>query len=246
MNPYLRLLCQLYKFLARRSESKFNKVISKRLNMSNRNRPPLSLSKLIKNMQNKEGKIAVVVGKITDDKRVYDVPELKVCALGFTETARARIVKAGGECLTFDTLAMRSPLGKGTVLLRGPVKAREAERHFSKAPGVPNSKTAPYVRSKGRKFEKARGRRRSRGFKDGSQGRQDGPQVPELKSLASLGLQPSLLEVQSALSPYWKSWSEAPQKATVVLRRLAKENITLALMVSQAQFLKVGMPMNGI
>ena len=25
-NPYLRLLCQLYKFLARRSESKFNKV----------------------------------------------------------------------------------------------------------------------------------------------------------------------------------------------------------------------------
>ncbi|CAK9097029.1 Pentatricopeptide repeat-containing protein 10 [Durusdinium trenchii] len=69
------------------------------------------------------------------------------------------------------------------------------------------------------------------GLQDGSQGRQDGPQVPELKSLASLGLQPSLLEVQSALSPYWKSWSEAPQKATVVLRRLAKENITLALMV---------------
>lgn len=164
-NPYLRLLCQLYKFLARRSESKFNKVISKRLNMSDRNRPPLSLSKLIKNMENKDGKIAVVVGKVTDDKRVYEVPELKVCALGFTETARSRIVKAGGECLTFDSLAMRSPLGKGTVLLRGPVKAREAERHFGRAPGVPNSKTAPYVRSKGRKFEKARGRRRSRGFK---------------------------------------------------------------------------------
>ena len=164
-NPYLRLLCQLYKFLARRSESKFNKVIYKRLNMSARNRPPLSLSKLIKNMESKDGKVAVVVGKVTDDKRVYEVPELKVCALGFTETARARITKAGGECLTFDTLAMRSPLGKGTVLLRGPVKARKAERHFGKAPGVPHSTTAPYVRSKGRKFEKARGRRRSRGFK---------------------------------------------------------------------------------
>eukprot|EP00913_Durusdinium_trenchii_P011217 g10534.t1 len=158
-NPYLRLLCQLYKFLARRSESKFNKVIAKRLNMSGRNRPPLSLSKLIKHMDGKDGKVAVVVGTVTDDKRVYDVPEIKVCALRFTETARARIVKAGGECLTFDTLAMRSPLGKGTVLLRGPVKSREAERHFGKAPGVPNSKTAPYVRSKGRKFEKARGRR---------------------------------------------------------------------------------------
>eukprot|EP00438_Fugacium_kawagutii_P000611 Skav207558 [mRNA] locus=scaffold3235:126001:136626:- [translate_table: standard] len=179
-NPYLVLLCQLYKFLARRSESKFNKVICKRLNMSARNRPPLPQAIDMKCWLNKkrlrnfigaiwsyyvDGKIAVVVGKVTDDKRVYDVPEMKVCALGFTETARARITKAGGECLTFDTLAMRSPLGKGTVLLRGPVKGREVERHFGKAPGVPNSKTAPYVRSKGRKFEKARGRRRSRGFK---------------------------------------------------------------------------------
>merc|ERR1719145_215684 len=116
-------------------------------------------------MDNKEGKIAVVVGTVTDDKRIYDVPKLTVCALRFTETARARIVKAGGECLTFDALALRSPMGKGTVLLRGPVKAREAERHFGKAPGVPNSTTAPYVRSKGRKFEMARGKRASRGYK---------------------------------------------------------------------------------
>eukprot|EP00933_Yihiella_yeosuensis_P004431 TRINITY_DN1087_c0_g1_i4.p2 TRINITY_DN1087_c0_g1~~TRINITY_DN1087_c0_g1_i4.p2 ORF type:complete len:153 (-),score=40.68 TRINITY_DN1087_c0_g1_i4:77-481(-) len=133
--------------------------------MSGRNRPPLSLSKLGKFMENKDGKIAVVVGTVTDDKRMYEVPKLSVCALRFTETARARIIKAGGECLTFDKLAMRSPLGQGTVLLRGPVKSREVERHFGKAPGVPNSKSAPYVRSKGRKFEKARGRRKSRGFK---------------------------------------------------------------------------------
>eukprot|EP00931_Biecheleriopsis_adriatica_P115178 TRINITY_DN90_c0_g1_i1.p1 TRINITY_DN90_c0_g1~~TRINITY_DN90_c0_g1_i1.p1 ORF type:complete len:189 (-),score=45.47 TRINITY_DN90_c0_g1_i1:33-599(-) len=164
-NPYLLLLCKLYKFLARRTDSKFNKVIFKRLNMSGRNRPPLALSKVIKFMDGKDGKVAVVVGTVTDDKRTMEVPELKICALRFTETARARITKAGGECLTFDKLAMRSPLGKGTVLLRGPVKSREAERHFGKAPGVPNSKTAPYVRSKGRKFEKARGRRKSRGFK---------------------------------------------------------------------------------
>merc|ERR1712118_476900 len=164
-NPYLRLLCKLYKFLGRRTDSKFNKVIFKRLNMSGRNRPPASLSKLAKQMENKDGKIACVVGTITDDKRLFDVPKLSVCATRFTETARARIVKAGGECLTFDKLALRSPLGQGTVLLRGPVKGRESERHFGKAPGVPKSKTAPYVRAKGRKFEKARGRRKSRGFK---------------------------------------------------------------------------------
>eukprot|EP00448_Togula_jolla_P026443 CAMPEP_0170649474 /NCGR_PEP_ID=MMETSP0224-20130122/45307_1 /TAXON_ID=285029 /ORGANISM="Togula jolla, Strain CCCM 725" /LENGTH=186 /DNA_ID=CAMNT_0010981109 /DNA_START=70 /DNA_END=630 /DNA_ORIENTATION=- len=164
-NPYARLLAKLYKFMARRTDSKFNKVIAKRLNMSRRNRPPLSLSKLAKFMAGKEGKIACVVGTITDDKRFYDVPKVTVCALRFTETARARIVKAGGECITFDKLALRSPLGQGTVLLRGPVKSRRAEKHFGLAPGVPHSTARPYVRSKGRKFEKARGRRKSRGYK---------------------------------------------------------------------------------
>eukprot|EP00747_Dinoflagellata_sp_TGD_P058405 gnl/TRDRNA2_/TRDRNA2_151106_c1_seq1.p1 gnl/TRDRNA2_/TRDRNA2_151106_c1~~gnl/TRDRNA2_/TRDRNA2_151106_c1_seq1.p1 ORF type:complete len:187 (+),score=51.29 gnl/TRDRNA2_/TRDRNA2_151106_c1_seq1:147-707(+) len=164
-NPYIRLLCKLYKFMARRTDSKFNKVIYKRLNMTRRRRPPLSLSKLVKNMDGKDGKLAVVVADVTDDKRVFEVPKLSVCALRFTETARARIVKAGGEAITFDKLALRAPLGQGTVLLRGPVMAREAERHFGKAPGVPNSTTKPHVRSKGRKFEMARGRRKSRGYK---------------------------------------------------------------------------------
>lgn len=62
-----------------------------------------------------EDKIAVVVGTVTDDKRVCEVPAMKVTALRFTETARARIVKAGGECLTFDQLALRAPLGQNTV-----------------------------------------------------------------------------------------------------------------------------------
>ncbi|KAF5931354.1 hypothetical protein HYC85_032227 [Camellia sinensis] len=109
--------------------------------------------------------IAVVVGTVTDDIRAYEVPALKVTALRFTETARARIEKAGGECLTFDQLALRAPLGQNTVLLRGPKNAREAVKHFGKAPGVPHSHTKPYVRSKGRKFEQARGRRNSRGYK---------------------------------------------------------------------------------
>jgi large subunit ribosomal protein L18e len=51
------------------------------------------------------------------------------------------------------------------VLLRGPKNNREAVKHFGPAPGVPHSSTKPYVRAKGRKFEKARGRRKSRGYK---------------------------------------------------------------------------------
>lgn len=59
--------------------------------------------------------------------------------------------------LTFDQLALLAPTGSNTVLLRGPKNSREAVKHFGPAPGVPHSTTKPYVRSKGRKFEKARG-----------------------------------------------------------------------------------------
>jgi len=164
-NVYLKLLVKLYGFLVRRTDSNFNKVVLKRLFMSKTNRPPLSLSRLQKYMESKEDKIAVIVGTVTDDVRVYEVPKLRVCALRFTATARARIVKAGGECLTFDQLALLAPTGANTILLRGPKNAREAVKHFGRAPGVPGSHTKPYVRSKGRKFEKARGRRNSCGYK---------------------------------------------------------------------------------
>jgi large subunit ribosomal protein L18e len=37
-------------------------------------------------------RIAVVVGTVTDDIRLLEVPKLTVAALRFTETARARIL----------------------------------------------------------------------------------------------------------------------------------------------------------
>lgn len=127
----------------------------------------------------RQGKIAVVVGTVTSDVRVLEIPKLKVrvsgtlfplahnpfspqiCALRFTETARARILKAGGEVLTFDQLALRAPKGQNTILLQGISatggggasvkvgvvcsagcrKAREAVKHFGLAPGVPHSHT---------------------------------------------------------------------------------------------------------
>ena len=111
-NPYSRILVKLYKFLSRRTDSKFNATVLKRIQTSKKNRPPLSLSKLITMLKGQESKIAVVTGTVTDDERVFEIPALTVCALRFTETARARIVKAGGECLTLDQLALRSPKEK--------------------------------------------------------------------------------------------------------------------------------------
>ncbi|KAL5017873.1 hypothetical protein ScPMuIL_003595 [Solemya velum] len=165
---YLRLLVKLYRFLARRTNAKFNRIILKRLFMSKTNRPPMSLARVIRMMKKsgRDTKMAVVVGTITDDLRLLKVPKLKICALKVTERARARVLKSGGEIITFDQLALKSPKGQNTVLMQGPRKARKAFRHFGPAPGVPHSHTAPFVRHKGRKFERARGRRKSRGYKN--------------------------------------------------------------------------------
>merc|ERR1711865_154728 len=168
-DPYTRLLVKLYRFLARRTDSKFNAVILRRLMMARSKKQPLSISKIGRQMANTPG-TAVVVGTVTDDIRMMETPKLSLCALHVTAGARARILKAGGEIITFDQLALRCPTGKGTVLLQGPRKSREAQRHFTGgklgAPGTPGGGVKPFVRSKGRKFEKARGRRSSRGFRN--------------------------------------------------------------------------------
>merc|ERR1711959_449519 len=168
-NVYIRLLVKLYRFLARRTEAKFNSFLLTRLFMSRMNRPPLSLSKLAKFMRGKEGKMAVIVGTVTDDVHMLDAPKgIKLCALRVTESARARILANGGEIITFDQLATLKPTGADCVLLRGPRFARESVRHWAGhrgGAGGAAGNAAPYVRSKGRKFEKARGRRASRGYK---------------------------------------------------------------------------------
>ncbi|CAH0059285.1 unnamed protein product [Clonostachys solani] len=161
-NVYLKLLVKLYRFLSRRTDSSFNKVILRRLFMSKINRPPVSLSRIAANTTKEEKRTIVVVGTITDDNRLLTVPKLTVAALRFTATARARIVAAGGEAITLDQLALRAPTGANTLTLRGPKNAREAVKHFGMGP---HKNKKPYVESKGRKFERARGRRRSRGFK---------------------------------------------------------------------------------
>ncbi|WEW55612.1 hypothetical protein PRK78_001043 [Emydomyces testavorans] len=187
-NVYLQLLVKLYRFLARmtifsnkpvgvanqktitlgRTNSNFNKVVLRRLFMSRINRPPISLSRLVSIVKRDtceepiSNKTIVVVGTITDDERLLTVPKISVAALRVTTTARARIEKAGGEILTLDQLALRAPTGANTILLRGKKNAREAVKHFGFGP---HSGKKPRVSSKGRKFERARGRRRSRGFK---------------------------------------------------------------------------------
>ncbi|KAK2115553.1 60S ribosomal protein L18 [Saguinus oedipus] len=106
----------------------------------------------------RENKKAVVVGTTAGDVRV--------CALRVTRQASSRVFKAGDKIRIFDQLALDFPKGCGTVLLSGPHKGCEVFRHFGKAAGTPHSHTKPYVCSKGRKFERARGRWASQDYKN--------------------------------------------------------------------------------
>lgn len=163
-NVYVQLLVKLYRFLARRTSSKFNKVILKRLRMSRTNRPVVSMN-LINRYASKAdaNQIVVVVGTVTDDIRIA-APKVNLCALRVTDTVRARILAAGGKVLTFDQLAVQRPTGANTLLLRGRRTARVANKYFGR-PGTKDSTARPKIGAPGRKTEVGRGRRASRGFK---------------------------------------------------------------------------------
>jgi large subunit ribosomal protein L18e len=162
-DPQMTLLFNLYNFIARRSGSDFTKKVARRLCLSNTNRRPYSLSRLAIALKDQDpDTYAVVVSKIVNDERLLNIPPMAVCALKFSESARARILAAGGKIITFDQLALQRPTGDKCILLEGDRKRREAVKHFGPAPGDDNSPTRPKLRAKGRKFEKARGRRKSR------------------------------------------------------------------------------------
>jgi large subunit ribosomal protein L18e len=93
-------------------------------------------------------KTIIQVGTVTDDIRLLEVPKLCIAALRFTKGAKERILKAGGEALTLDQLALRAPTGSNTVLLRGKRNTREAVKHFGMGP---HKHKKPYTTSKGRK-----------------------------------------------------------------------------------------------
>lgn len=126
-------------------------VILHRLFLSKINRPPISLSRIVRDTTatpDLESKTIVTVATVTDDIRLVNLPKLSVAALRFTRAAKDRILKAGGEAITLDQLALRAPTGANTVLLRGKRNTREAVKHFGMGP---HKHKKPYTTSKGRK-----------------------------------------------------------------------------------------------
>lgn len=129
-NIYFGMIIKIYRFLARRSMSKFNYAILKRLQMSKKNQPAISLSRLIRLASKNLSKLIVIVGKVLNDDRLVEIPKLSICVLGITNSAKNRIIAAGGNILTFDQLAAQNPVGKSTILIRGPKNQKRINKFF--------------------------------------------------------------------------------------------------------------------
>eukprot|EP00801_Mesodinium_rubrum_P010733 Mrub_10790.p1 GENE.Mrub_10790~~Mrub_10790.p1 ORF type:complete len:189 (-),score=47.98 Mrub_10790:73-639(-) len=140
-NPYMKLLSNLYNEMSSKTQSAFNKIVAKRIMQSNSNRPAIILSNLVKTMKGRENKVAVSVSNVVDDNLHYFVtPKLTVAALRFSESARTKIINAGGECITLDQLLQKDPLGKNVVLLRGKMYQKR-HQYFGLKPGQKGSDT---------------------------------------------------------------------------------------------------------
>jgi large subunit ribosomal protein L18e len=118
-NIYYNMIFKVYRFLTRRTNSKFNFSILKRLQMSRTNQSTISLTRLIRLSLNNLTKTIVVVGKVLNDDRVINIPKITICALRITNSTKKRIIAAGGTIIRFDQLAVCNPMGKNTILIRG-------------------------------------------------------------------------------------------------------------------------------
>ncbi|CAL6027620.1 Ribosomal_protein L18 [Hexamita inflata] len=148
-NFYLRTIQAAFDYAAKNlTETDFAKKVARRLCISRSNRPVMSLSNIAQKLE--EGKIAVIASTITNDERLMTVPKMTIVALHFTATAKARIEKAGGKCMTFDTLLLENPSGKNCQVLQGTRKARKEYRYFGAA-GLPGSTVEVKGDMKGRK-----------------------------------------------------------------------------------------------
>merc|ERR1712093_905818 len=113
-NLYHGLLIKLYGFLARRTDSKFNQIVHKRLNQSGTTRYPMSVSRLVKvaNSEEKRAKTLVVVGNVLNDERLVTVPKMTVCDLrstcqGITKRTKHLVVERSQKQRGYETF--RSP-----------------------------------------------------------------------------------------------------------------------------------------
>ncbi|AEA39067.1 60S ribosomal protein L18 (nucleomorph) [Cryptomonas paramecium] len=117
-NIYFDSVLKLYEFLSRKNVSKFSFLIFKLLKSPSSKKMSVSLSRLICIAKKNTNKIIVVVGKILNDERMVTIPAIRICSLKITESAKKKVLEAGGSFITFSQLAYNNPRGNHVFLIK--------------------------------------------------------------------------------------------------------------------------------
>merc|ERR1711874_531458 len=110
--------------------------------------------------------VNVIAATVTDDTRLWECPKMTVCAVKFTETARARITAAGGACMTFDQLAQTDAYAANVTLIKSDPYKRHSQRYMGLAPGAKFSTTLERTnRKKNRTLDTQNAGQKARGMR---------------------------------------------------------------------------------
>ncbi|WP_297523544.1 50S ribosomal protein L18e [Thermococcus sp.] len=109
-------LRRLIRYLRKKSNEEGVKIwrdIAWRLERPRRQRAEVNLSRI--NRHTKEGDTVIVPGSVLGAGKLEH--KVTVAAWKFSETAKRKIVEAGGEALTIEEFIERNPRGSGVIIM---------------------------------------------------------------------------------------------------------------------------------
>lgn len=112
-NPELIELIRFLKKQSREHKAEIWKAVAKRLSSSRRKRIAVNISRLNRNTEKNE--VVAVPGKVLGAGEL-DHPII-VAAFAFSKTAKEKIKKAKGKCLSLFQLAKKNPKGSNIKII---------------------------------------------------------------------------------------------------------------------------------
>lgn len=112
-NPQLLSLIRFLKKAAKENDSKIWSSLANGLSKTRSRRVSVNLSRI--NRHTEKGQVVVVAGKVLGAGTLLH--PVTVTAFAFSATAREKIKKAKGKCLTFPELVKRNPKGSNVKIV---------------------------------------------------------------------------------------------------------------------------------
>ena len=113
-NPELNETIAALKRKGRQNKAAIWLCVAEFLGKPRRSRVAVNLSRIARNT--KKGDVVAVPGKVLAAGSISHA--VRIGAFGFSQTARAKIEKAGGSCVTLSKLADDRPEGSKVKILR--------------------------------------------------------------------------------------------------------------------------------